>query len=256
MSNDVLWIKLLTSLPDDEKIKLIEGLPERDAIFYTWIRLLIQAGKCNADGYIYLAPDIPYSEEMLSTVFNRPLTTIRLALDTFVKLHMIEISEGGHIFIPRFSEIQNTEALNRIRENGRLRQIRFRDRVKQLKEGVDESVTRDSRESNATEKSRVEKKENRVDKSNTKLIYGEFKNVLLTTEEYNKLFNQLGFEDTQKLIEKLSSGIEAKGYKYKSHYAALLNWHRRDQTEKGKRPQDNTNPDKYTEGPYGHMVQS
>jgi hypothetical protein len=55
--------------------------------------------------------------------------------------------------------------------------------------------------------------------------YGEFNNVLLTDEEYGKLKTKFG--DTFMLnIEELSAGMESKGYKYKSHYAAILTWAR------------------------------
>lgn len=54
--------------------------------------------------------------------------------------------------------------------------------------------------------------------------YGEFQNVLLTEDEYRKLekSNLLSY------IEKLSSYIASKGKKYKSHYATILNWYRKD----------------------------
>ncbi len=62
--------------------------------------------------------------------------------------------------------------------------------------------------------------------------YGEFNNVLLTDEEYQKLKDKLG-SNSDDWIETLSRGIESKGYKYQSHYATILNWERRDQKEKG-----------------------
>lgn len=57
--------------------------------------------------------------------------------------------------------------------------------------------------------------------------YGEFKNVLLTPEEYAKLekSNLLTY------IDKLSSYIASKGKKYKSHYATILNWSRDDKKD-------------------------
>ena len=70
--------------------------------------------------------------------------------------------------------------------------------------------------------------ENSIDKNNKKEIYkeryGEFKNVLLTKEEYAKLekSNLLTY------IDRLSSYIASKGKKYKSHYATILNWSRSD----------------------------
>ena len=66
-----------------------------------------------------------------------------------------------------------------------------------------------------------------IAKKGHKSAYGEFNNVLLTDEEYKKLEEKFGTR-AQDLVEKLSAGIESKGYKYKSHYATILNWERRD----------------------------
>ena len=56
--------------------------------------------------------------------------------------------------------------------------------------------------------------------------YGEFKNVLLTDDEYKKLENA----NLILYIERLSSYIASTGKKYKSHYATILNWSRKDKT--------------------------
>ena len=89
---DIKWIKLTTNMQDDEKMKLIDAMPERDTIHYLWIRLLIQAGKTNADGQIFLSEDTPYTDKMLAVIFSRPLVSIKLALKTLSRLGMIEIA--------------------------------------------------------------------------------------------------------------------------------------------------------------------
>ena len=61
----------------------------------------------------------------------------------------------------------------------------------------------------------------------TKHKYGEYKNVLLTDDEYAKLQEKFPNDYMQK-IENLSEGIALKGYKYKSHYLAILKWARND----------------------------
>lgn len=58
-------------------------------------------------------------------------------------------------------------------------------------------------------------------------IYGEFKNVKLTDDEYKKLEEK----NLLPYIEKLSSYIASKGKKYKSHYATILTWSRKEQKE-------------------------
>ncbi len=61
-----------------------------------------------------------------------------------------------------------------------------------------------------------------------KKIFGQFQNVLLTEEEYRKLTERFGAAAPDK-IETLSEGIASRGYKYKSHYAAILSWTRKDE---------------------------
>jgi hypothetical protein len=58
--------------------------------------------------------------------------------------------------------------------------------------------------------------------------FGEFQNVLLTDDEYQKLLDKLGESNVSRLIESLSEYIASKGKRYKSHYATLLGFARRD----------------------------
>ncbi len=132
---EVKWIKITTDMFDDEKIRLIESMPEGDAILVTWIKLLTLAGKTNDNGTIYLTETIPYTEDMLSTICRRPLQIIRLALQTFEKLEMIAI-ENGIINIVNWEKHQNIERLQQIREQTRTRVARFREKQRLLSEPV------------------------------------------------------------------------------------------------------------------------
>lgn len=64
--------------------------------------------------------------------------------------------------------------------------------------------------------------------------YGEYKNVLLTDEELEKLKSK--FSDYEEKIKMLDEGIELKGYKYKSHYLAILKWAKGEKNATNKRP--------------------
>ncbi len=57
--------------------------------------------------------------------------------------------------------------------------------------------------------------------------FGEFHNVLLTSEEFVKLKSKLGSE-CDSYIERLSNYIESTGKRYKSHYATILSWIQKD----------------------------
>lgn len=66
--------------------------------------------------------------------------------------------------------------------------------------------------------------------------YGEYKNVLLTDSELEKLQDE--YMDWHDRIERLSAYVASTGKSYKSHYATIRNWARKD---KEKPVQQRTN---------------
>lgn len=148
---DISWIKLRIDMFDDEKIKIIQSMPDGDAILVIWIRLIALAGKCNANGFILVDDEFPYSDEMLSIIFGKPLPTVRLALQTFEKFHMLETTQKG-IYITNFEKHQNAEGMDRIREQNRLRKKREREQKKVLL--LEEGGQKEDRQGNDCDESR------------------------------------------------------------------------------------------------------
>lgn len=125
--SEIKWIKITTDMFEDDKIDFITNLPEADAIIVIWIRILTLAGKSNAGGYVFLTEKIPYTDEMLAHKFKKPLNIIKLALETFIRLDMIDMDERG-IFLPNWEKHQNIEALEMYRERERARKQEYRER--------------------------------------------------------------------------------------------------------------------------------
>lgn len=138
---EVQWIKLAIGIFDDEKIRLIETMPEGDEILIIWIKLLIQAGKTNDDGDVYLNQNTPYTEEMLSTIFNCPIESIKMSLSIFEQYGMIEINEDRVINIVNWEKHQNIKGLEKIREGNRKRKRLERERKKLSNVICDSHVT-------------------------------------------------------------------------------------------------------------------
>ena len=128
---EVKWIKIVTDVFDDEKLILIESMPEADSIIVIWFKLLCLAGKQNRDGLLMLNDKIAYTDEMLATVFRRPINTVRLALQTFERFAMIEIVDGT-ICIANWEKHQNASKLAELREYNRIAQQKSRARRKLL----------------------------------------------------------------------------------------------------------------------------
>lgn len=145
---EVKWIKIVTNIFDNRKIKQIEKLPEGDGIIVIWFKLLVLAGCVNDGGAVYFSDEIPYTEEMLAIEFNRPVQTVRLALKVFEGYKMIKVIDDV-LYISSWEKYQNTEALERMRQQTRERVAKHRENKRLLECNV--TVTHDVTQSNATD---------------------------------------------------------------------------------------------------------
>ena len=54
---DIKWIKIVTDMFDNRKIRQIECLPDGDSIIVIWMKLLCLAGQTNDNGMVYFTKD-------------------------------------------------------------------------------------------------------------------------------------------------------------------------------------------------------
>ena len=90
---EVKLIKLSVGLFEDEKIAVIDSMPQCDTILTIWIKLLCFAGRLN-NGGVFKVGQTAYTAEMLAAYFRRPVSDIKFAVSVFEKLGMIELSDG------------------------------------------------------------------------------------------------------------------------------------------------------------------
>lgn len=239
---DVKWIKIITDIFDDEKILLIESLPEADSIIVIWFKLLCLAGKQNNSGVFMMGNSMPYTDSMLATIFRRKETTVQLALQTFQQFGMVEIIDGV-ITIPNWEKHQNIDQLEKMKEQTRKRVAKHREKQKSLAGNVSCNVTNNVTvtECNGIDKIREDKKrleEIRKEERENEIIrteYGKFNNVFLSEEEFQKLQDKFP-SDFQEKIEYLSSYMQRTGKTYADHYEQILYWDKQDK-EKQSQPQ-------------------
>ena len=129
--SEIKWIKITTDIFDDEKICLIDALPDPDAILVIWFKIIVLAGKLNKNGVLAISPNLVYTDEMLATRFKRPLNTVRMALGIFERFGMIEVIEGV-ITLPNWEKHQNIDGMEKIKEQTRKRVARHREKQKEL----------------------------------------------------------------------------------------------------------------------------
>lgn len=181
---DVKWIKMATDIFDNRKIRQIECLPDGDAIIVIWMKLLCLAGNINDMGYVYFTKEIPYTEQMLATQFNKPLATVQLALRTFEQFRMIEVIEDI-LHISNWEKYQSVDRLNEIREYNRLAKQKSRAKQKQklLEEVKDMSMT-----SQCCHDTDIDKKEDKDKEKDKKEDKKEEKNIC---QQIADMFNHL-----------------------------------------------------------------
>jgi uncharacterized phage protein (TIGR02220 family)/predicted phage replisome organizer len=155
---DIKWIKICTDTFEDEKIRLIENIPKGDTIILMWFKLLCFAGKQNNEGVFVLDGKIPYTDAMLATIFNRPLSTVKLALQTLERFGMIErINET--VTIPNWGKHQNLDQLEHKKQYMKDYMRSYREKQKTLTDGVEVNPCKTNSKTNVSGTDKEEEKD-------------------------------------------------------------------------------------------------
>jgi predicted phage replisome organizer len=231
--SEIKWIKITTDIFDDEKIRLIDALPDHDAILVIWFKILALAGKHNRNGLLMMSDKVHYTDEMLATIFQRPLNSVRMALGIFEQFGMIEIIDGV-ITLPNWEKHQNIDGMERIKEQTRNRVARHREKQKNLALGnvtCNVTVTGGNALEEEGDKTKIK---NRLDKDKNitttsssgnilELFQSEFRRLLsgFEIEEINHLINE---NDSELVKEALRTAINLGKPNVKYIGGILRNW--------------------------------
>jgi len=133
------FVKLRVDMYDGTKFKVIDTLRDRDLIHYVWTRLVTLAGKVNLEGDLYMSKSIPYTIETLAIEFNRDYEEIKLALNAFVELEMIEVTQGDVYRVKNFAKHQNIKVKEKIEAKD--------EKVKEKEIVIEETLKNENKES-------------------------------------------------------------------------------------------------------------
>jgi predicted phage replisome organizer len=182
---DVKWIKITTDIFDDEKILLIESLPDSYAIITVWFKLLCLAGKQNNSGVFMMNNRVAYTDKMLATIFRMKESTVTMALQTFEQFGMVEIIDGV-ITIPNWGKHQNLDQLESKKEYMRNYMKEYREKQKALT-SKDSCKTNSKANVSQADKEEDKDKEKKEKKNNkTYSDDPELNQAILAFMEYRK----------------------------------------------------------------------
>lgn len=206
--SEIKWIKITTDIFDDEKMCLIDALPDRDAIIVIWIKLITLAGKLNRKGVLAISKNIVYTDEMLAQTFHRPLNTVRMALEVFENFGMVEKIDGV-IMLPNWEKHQNIDGMEKIKEQNRNRAARHRKKQKLLAQNNESNVI-----SNVTDNVTVTD-DNAIDKELDKDIDIEIiNNKVMTSSSLSENLKNSGIHLTAKAHQQLLDYVGLDGMSF------------------------------------------
>ena len=145
MADNVQWIKLKVGMFDGNSFKkikraMIGGVSYRDKLTSVWFELMDLAGKSNANGYLIDNNEIPYHTfEDIAIMIDRETEEVELCMQFFIKERMVEIIDNIYC-LSNFEKYQCVEGLEKIREQKRIAQAKWRERKSQGLIGVKPNV--------------------------------------------------------------------------------------------------------------------
>ena len=146
MANDVKWIRMMVGMFDGMSFKKIKrakigGESFRDKLTAVWFELMDFAGKCNHNGAFVGTNEIPFTDlSDIAVMIDRDEEELKLCMAFFVKEGMVTITEDIYS-LTNWSEYQNKEGLDKIREQTRKRVAKHRENQKLLQSNVTCNVT-------------------------------------------------------------------------------------------------------------------
>ena len=124
------WIKVFTDIFANPKIQLLLKERDGDTFFRVWIQLLTLAGQCMQEGKLMMSENSPMTIQDFATIMNKSNKKMENILNKLIHLEMIIYEENTYI-IKNWYKYQSIDKYEKVLEQNRVRQKRFRDKKKE-----------------------------------------------------------------------------------------------------------------------------
>lgn len=214
------YLKLKENFFNSDEIVLIESM--QDGILYSNILLKLYLLSLKYNGFLRLNENMAYTAQMIATITRHEVGTVERALNVFMEFGLIVPAADGSIYMTNIEDMvgkSSTEA-----DRKRL----ARAEVKRLNGQTADKCPQNVPALSETCPPEIEiEKESDIKKESERELYGRYRNVSLTTSEYEQLkYDYPIYVD--KYIEKLSEYMESTGKAYTSHSATIRSWLKKD----------------------------
>ena len=123
------WLKIDANLFANRKIQILLKEPDGDTYIRVWIQLLIIAMECNKEGNLVIGENKPMTIEYFSKIMGKSFEKMEEIIEKFLELEMI-ILENEVYKIKNWNKYQSIETYEKYKEQGRLKQQKYREKLK------------------------------------------------------------------------------------------------------------------------------
>ncbi|WP_295420371.1 phage replisome organizer N-terminal domain-containing protein [uncultured Subdoligranulum sp.] len=123
------WLKIDVNLFANRKILILLKEPDGDTYIRVWIQLLIIAMECNKEGNLVIGENKPMTIEYFSKIMGKSFEKMEEIIKKFLELEMIILANEVYK-IKNWNKYQSIETYEKYKEQGRLRQQRYREKLK------------------------------------------------------------------------------------------------------------------------------
>ena len=108
MAKRYYWLKLQEDFFESDEIKIIESMPNGVVYSNFYLKLLCKSLK--TDGRLIFKDIIPYTPDMLANITGVAVDTVRVAIDIFIKLGLMEKLDDGALYMIAVESMTGSES--------------------------------------------------------------------------------------------------------------------------------------------------
>lgn len=251
MAKKYYWLKLRESFFDEKKLKKLRSIAGGDTFTIIYLKMMLKSLQDNGVLY-YEGLEDTFAKELAMDINEEP-ENVQVTVDFLLRVGLLE-DKGTEFSMPDVmasigSESESAERVRRFRANHKpAKALPENEDVTQCNVTCNEPVTTCNTEIEI-EKRRDREEIEKIREDRTPR--GEFKNVLLSESEVNRLRACVGNAKADEAIRYLDEWIEEdpkrkKEYKKKKHYLCIRRWVLSALDEREKRSGTVNKTDKYS----------
>lgn len=144
------WLKLEIKIFSNRKMQILLKEQDGDTYFRVWIQLLTIAMECNSNGKLVIGRNKPMTIENFSKIMGKSKKKVEKIIKKLLELNMLIVEEGAYK-IKNWEKYQSIESSEKYKEQNRIRQQKYREKLKSEKEKSNVTITFDNtKEENKT----------------------------------------------------------------------------------------------------------